>query len=332
MDNVLRLPIRVSPNERKIERSFKTVHGYRRAYIKAGRGPELLMIHGIGDSADTWSEVVEELAKDHTVIAPDLLGHGASDKPRADYAVAAYANAMRDLLAVLDIERVTLVGHSLGGGIALQMAYQFPKLCERLVLVSTGGVSHEVNLGLRLASVPNFEWALPMLSTPIARQLGAAFFYAAGVLDLDIAIDAEPLSQMFSALPNAAARRAFLRTLRGAVDWRGQAITMLDRAYLAEEVPTMIVWGQRDAIISVEHAHRAHAALRQSRLEILQNTGHFPHVHQPDRFVQLLRSFNKQTLPYEHDECQWRERLRHGASWVPNPSGVIHNGTPRHDV
>ena len=123
------------------ELQYRTVHGYKRAFVMAGKGPVLLLIHGIGDSSETWRELIPLLARDHTVIAPDLLGHGRSDKPRADYSVAGYANAMRDLLSVLGVEHATVVGHSLGGGVAMQFAYQYPDRCERLVLISSGGVS-----------------------------------------------------------------------------------------------------------------------------------------------------------------------------------------------
>ena len=133
---------------------YQTIHGYRRAFRIAGSGPALLLIHGIGDNSTTWHSVHSKLAQRVTVIAPDLLGHGQSDKPRADYSVAAYANGMRDLLSVLDVEKVTVVGHSLGGGVAMQFAYQFPQLVERLILVGAGGVTKLVEGGVvrRLAN------------------------------------------------------------------------------------------------------------------------------------------------------------------------------------
>ena len=202
-------------------RQFRNVHGYRRAFIKAGSGPALLLIHGIGDNADSWADVIPELAKDYTVIAPDLLGHGQSDKPRADYSIGAYANAMRDLLSVLDVDRVTVMGHSLGGGVAMQFAYQYPERCERLVLVGTGGVSHEVNPVLRFVAAPNADLVLPLLSVPGARLVGKGVFAALRALDTNIGLDSDQLIRIFDALPNAASRRAFVRTLRGAVDWRG---------------------------------------------------------------------------------------------------------------
>src|SRR3954449_11798122 len=123
-----------------LTRETRVVHGHRRAFVRAGSGPPLLLLHGIGNNCQTWNGVVDRLAASHTVIAPDLLGHGNSDKPRGDYSIAAYANGMRDLLSVLDIEQASVVGHSLGGGIALQFAYQFPERCERLALVGSGGL------------------------------------------------------------------------------------------------------------------------------------------------------------------------------------------------
>src|SRR3954463_12180198 len=145
-------------------RESVVVHGHRRAYVRAGSGPALLLLHGIGNNCETWAGVIDRLAETHTVIAPDLLGHGRSDKPRGDYSIAAYANGMRDLLSVLDIERATVVGHSLGGGIALQFAYQFPELCERLVLVGSGGLGPELSAGLRAATLPGAELVLTALT------------------------------------------------------------------------------------------------------------------------------------------------------------------------
>src|SRR6202035_2930856 len=159
---------------------FRTIHGYRRAFWIAGSGPAILLIHGIGDNSTTWNTVQAKLAQRFTVIAPDLLGHRQSDKPRADYSIAAYANGMRDLLSVLDIERVTVVGHSLGGGVAMQFAYQFPHLVERLVLVGAGGVTKDVNIVLRLASLPMGSEALALLRLPLVLPALQLFGRAAG--------------------------------------------------------------------------------------------------------------------------------------------------------
>ncbi|MFE5700521.1 alpha/beta fold hydrolase [Rhodococcus koreensis] len=158
---------------------FRTIHGYRRAFRMAGEGPALLLLHGIGDNSSTWAEIIPHLAENYTVIAPDLLGHGRSDKPRADYSVAAYANGMRDLLSTLGIDHATVIGHSLGGGIAMQFAYQFPQMVDRLILVSAGGINTDVHPLLRLAATPILNEALKLLrlpgAVPAVRWVGTVF-------------------------------------------------------------------------------------------------------------------------------------------------------------
>ena len=301
---------------------YVTIHGYRRAYVRLGEGPAQLLIHGIGDSSDTWRPVMEQLAEHHTVIAPDLLGHGRSEKPRADYSIAAYANGMRDLLSVLDIDRVTVVGHSLGGGVAAQFAYQFPERCERLVLVGSGGVGRSVSPLLRLAAIPGVEALMPLFGLPPVKAFSR---FAADVLRLvDTALgrDAEEVLAVFDSLPDTTARQAILRTLRSGVDWRGQVITMLDRAYLAEGMPTLIIWGRRDAVIPLGHGRLAHAAMPGSELEIFDEAGHFPHHTDPKRFIQLVADFVDRTEPARFDAERWRDRLRNGRTRLNTESAI----------
>lgn len=294
---------------------FCAIHGYRRAYRVAGSGPALLLIHGIGDNSSTWDEAQTRLAERFTVIAPDLLGHGKSDKPRADYSVSAYANGMRDLLSFLGIDRATIVGHSLGGGVALQFAYQFPQCVERLVLVSSGGVAKDVNIVLRAASLPFVAESLPLLQLPGA--LPSARF-AGGLLDKalrasGLQLDIPEALRILADLPEPTASSAFARTLRAVVDWRGQAVTMLDRWYLAEWIPVQFVWGARDRVIPVDHARLAHAAMPGSRLEVFDEAGHFPFHADPARFVRVVEEFVDATEPAEYDVERLRALLRRGA-------------------
>ncbi|MHB9857848.1 alpha/beta fold hydrolase [Streptomyces sp. YIM S03343] len=287
----------------------RLVHGYRRAFRMAGSGPALVLIHGIGDSSATWADLIPDLARTHTVIAPDLLGHGASDKPRADYSVAAFANGLRDLLTTLGIESATLVGHSLGGGVAMQFAYQFPERTERLVLVSAGGVGREVNPLLRLASLPGANLMLSSLQLPGMRfQVGSAVGLMK-LLRLDLARDAGELLTVVDALPDARSRDSFVRTLRAVVDWRGQVVTMLDRCYLTQGMPTMLLWGDRDCVVPVEHAYGAHEAMPGSRLEIFEGAGHFPFHVDPGRFVGLIEEFVDETAPAHWSREGWRKLL-----------------------
>jgi pimeloyl-ACP methyl ester carboxylesterase len=288
------------------------VHGYRRVYRIAGSGPPLLLIHGIGDSSATWRTVLPALARKHLVIAPDLLGHGRSAKPRADYSVAAYANGMRDLLGVLGIDRVTLVGHSLGGGVAMQFAYQFPERTERMVLVASGGAGRGVSPLLRAATVPGASIALAGTQLPGARLAIGAVVGLLSRLDRGLGLDARDLRRVVEALPDARARAAFIRTLRAVVDWRGQVVTMLDRCYLARGMPTMLIWGSRDSILPVGHAYQARAAMPGSRLEIFDGAGHFPFRTDPLRFVSLLEQFCATTTPAEWGVDDWRQLLRQG--------------------
>ncbi|NGP08505.1 alpha/beta hydrolase [Rhodococcus sp. 14C212] len=299
---------------------FRTIHGYRRAFRLAGDGPALLLIHGIGDNSSTWQEVIPHLARKYTVIAPDLLGHGRSDKPRADYSVAAYANGVRDLLSVLDIEHVTVVGHSLGGGVAMQFAYQFPQMVDRLILVSAGGVTKDVHPALRLLSMPGLSEVLKLLRLPGAMP---AVRIAGGLLGQlhDTPLrpgpflhDTSDLIRVLSGLPDPTAYEAFLRTLRAVVDWRGQVVTMLDRCYLTENLPVQLIWGDHDSVIPVSHGYLAHSAMPNSRLDVFRGAGHFPFRDDPIRFLRVVEEFLDSTAPLVFDEQRWRELLINGVS------------------
>jgi pimeloyl-ACP methyl ester carboxylesterase len=294
------------------------IHGYRRVFRIAGSGPALLLLHGIGDSSRTWAEIIPTLARNHLVIAPDLLGHGDSDKPRADYSVAAYANGMRDLLSALDIETVTLVGHSLGGGVAMQFAYQYPERTERLVLVSSGGAGRCVSPLLRAAALPGAGLAVGGLRLPGARLVVNAAIEILERLDTGLGVDAEDLARVVDALPDATARSAFIRTLRSVVDWRGQIVTMADRAYLTEAMPLCVIWGEEDRVIPASHAATAAELAPGARIELIANAGHFPHKDHPERFARIVHDFVRKTQPATYSRARFRNLLREGQV----PAGV----------
>lgn len=294
---------------------FRTIHGYRRAFRIAGSGPALLLIHGVGDKSASWEPVHAKLAQRFTVIAPDLLGHGESDKPRADYSLPAFANGMRDLLAVLGIDRVTVVGHSFGGGVAMQFAYQYPHLVERLVLVSAGGVESDVSFALRFAAMPMGSEALAMVRVPGALPAMRVFGRAVQALlgSTKFGRDAVDTVRLLEGFKDPTALAAFARTLRSVVDGRGQYVTMLDRSYLVESIPVQIIWGEDDVVIPVSHARTAHAAMAGSRLAIFEKSGHVPHHDHPDRFVEVVERFMDSTRPAEHDPSLMHSLLRTGA-------------------
>jgi len=265
-----------------------------------------------------------KLAQRFTVIAPDLLGHGESDKPHADYSLPAFANGMRDLLAVLGIDRVTVVGHSFGGGVAMQFAYQYPELVERIVLVNAGGVSKDVSLALRLAAMPMGAEALAMLRAPGVMPAIRGFGRAVGAVlgSTRLGRDVTDVVEMLEGFQDPAGLAAFARTLRSVVDASGQYVTMLDRSYLVQSVPVQIIWGEDDLIIPVDHAHTAHAAIPGSRMEIFEDSGHMPFHDHPDRFVEVVERFIDSTRPADYDQNLMHSLLRTGGREEVAPRSV----------
>ncbi len=303
-----------------------TVHGHRRAFVLAGHGPLVLLLHGIGSGLASWDRVLPDLARDHTVLAPDLLGHGRSDKPRGDYSLGGYANGMRDLLAVLDLGRATVVGHSFGGGVAMQFAYQYPQQCERAVLVGPGGLGREVSVLLRALSLPGAGVTLAAVRhgplrlaagavvrlppMPVPR-LGSRLPGARALTGLAAAAhDLPELARVYLALGDPGSRQAFLRVLRAVVDVRGQLVTMLDRSYLAAGLPVLLVWGEADPVVPVRQSAAALAALPGARLHLVPGAGHFPHRDDPAGFCQAVREFIATTPASSPDVQEWRRLLR----------------------
>ncbi|MEJ2867620.1 alpha/beta hydrolase [Actinomycetospora sp. OC33-EN08] len=290
-----------------------TLHGHRMAYLEAcpevapgnREDPEVLvLLHGVAGSSSTWEPVLGRLEQDgcrHRVIAPDLLGHGESAGPSGDFSMGAYANGLRDLLAALGHRRVTVVGHSLGGGVAMQFAYQFPEMCARLVLVSSGGLGRGVSPTLRLASLPGAGVVLPLLARSGLLGLGVSALRAAAALPLPPAekVSLVEYARHAGSLTERAHADAFVDTIRGVIGPSGQRVSGTDRLYLTEGLPTMVLWGRRDPIIPVGHAYRAAALMPGSRLEIFDSSGHFPHCDEPVRFVEALTGFCDATAPGE---------------------------------
>jgi len=293
-----------------MEERTASIHGNTVAFRTAGSGPVLLLLHGMAASSETWKHVMPALAERFTVVAPDLLGHGASAKPRSDYALAAHVNVLRDLLVVLGHDRATIVGHSFGGGVAMQLAYQFPERCERLVLVGSGGLGDEVHPLLRALSVPGAELLFPLACSPMLRDVGAWVAAVLAGCGLRAAPVIEETWRSYASLADADTRRAFFRTLRAVIDHAGQAVSACDRLYLTADVPALIVWGERDPIIPVRHAFATHDKIAGSHLEIHEKVGHYPHVEEPQRFVRTLTEFVDATDPAPLAEGQWHERLR----------------------
>jgi pimeloyl-ACP methyl ester carboxylesterase len=270
----------------------KTVklHGRSISYVEEGRGPVLLLIHGIAGTCESWRAVIEPLAREHTVLAPDLPGHGTSAAGSGDYSLGAFASTLRDLLLTLGHERATLVGHSLGGGVAMQFSYQFPELTERLVLVSSGGLGKEVSLLLRAAALPGAGAFIAATAEP-GRVVGSALARTLSLVGVRPDADVAEVARGYASLADATRRSAFLATLRSVVATDGQRVQAADRLYLAAAIPVLILWGDRDPIIPAHHGEAAHEAIPGSRLEIFDGVGHMPQIETPARFTASLERF-----------------------------------------
>ncbi len=310
-----------------------TVHGHRRAYVRMGSGPVVLLLHGLGCDHTTWAPVMESLARTHTVIAPDLLGHGSSDKPRADYSVGGYANGMRDLLTVLGVDTATVVGHSFGGGVAMQFAYQYPERTERLVLVGSGGLGPDVSPAIRAITTPGFHQVMGLLSTPGLRHVTTATMRLLARSRMSQVRDLGEVADIYDSFADPRTRAAIRHVVRAVVDWRGQIVTMADRAYLTEAMPMCVVWGADDMVIPVSHASNASALAPSARIEIVPNAGHFPHRDHPERFVKIVRDFMRSTEPARYDRDRWRQLLDEGATVPPvHAEAGEHPLAPVHSV
>jgi pimeloyl-ACP methyl ester carboxylesterase len=297
---------------RRLPLQHVTIHGHDVGFRRGGNGEPILLIHGLAGSSRTWDDVMPTLVTHYDVTAPDLLGHGESAKPMGDYSLGAFASGLRDLLSVLGVESTTIVGHSFGGGVAMQLAYQHPHLVDRLVLVGSGGLGREVSWLLRLLTLPGFEYVMPIgfpkplvdRATDVGRHLGRRNIRSPKLAEM---------WRAYASLAGAQNRSAFVRTMRGVIEPTGQMVNAQDRLYLAAHIPTLIVWGDRDGIIPVSHAHRAHELIPTSRLEILEGVGHFPHVEAPERFTEVLLDFMATTKPASTRHEALRDVLLQGA-------------------
>jgi pimeloyl-ACP methyl ester carboxylesterase len=307
----------VSP-EARFDAHEVELHGHRVIYRTAGEGPAVLLIHGMINSSRHWEDVALRLADSYRIIAPDLIGHGDSATPRGDYSLGAHAASIRDLLATIGVERATVVGHSLGGGVAMQFFYQFPQRTERLALVSSGGLGQDVSPLLRAAALPGAAALLRVAAQPrlVDALDSAGARLCAGGRSKGVYLQA--IARALRPLQQPGSRRAFLQTLRSVIDVHGQRVSARDRLYLLGNMPTLLVWGGRDRTIPLEHGLAAHREIPRSRFETLPRAAHFPHLEDPEGLASVLRDFLVTTEPALIEDGDWgaviaqlaRRRLR----------------------
>lgn len=270
-----------------------------------GDGPPVVLIHGMINSSRHWARVADGLAEDFTVIAPDLIGHGEASTPRGDYSLGAHAASIRDLLTAIGIERATIAGHSLGGGVAMQFFYQFPQRTERLILISSGGLGREVSPLLRGAALPGAGLGLSLAANRLVIGALGAASWALKRAGSDLGRQTEAIARALRPLSPAGARRAFLETLRSVIDVRGQKVSANDRLHLLESTPTLIVWGERDNTIPIEHGVRSHQAIPDSTFRTLPRAAHFPNLEDPEGLAEVLARFLGETEPAVVPDSRW---------------------------
>lgn len=296
-----------------MQRHEITMHGRCVAYRTAGDdGPALILVHGITQDSSTWEPIAGPLAEHARLIVIDLPGHGDSESPPGDHSMGAYASTVRDLLFAVEEPTATVVGHSLGGGVALQFAYQFPEMLDRLVLIDSGGLGPEVSPLLRAATLPGADAVLALLSTDAVKDAATSVSRALKRLGLRAGTELEEVWRGVDNLADPKARHAFLRTVRTAIGIAGQRVSAHGKLYLAEHVPTLLLWGARDRIIPLTHATTAHEAIPGSRLRVLRDAGHFPHVDDPETVARHISDFLAATDPADVPREQWAAILREG--------------------
>lgn len=289
------------------------IHGHRVSYRTAGAAPgsaaahglaqpTVLLVHGIAGDARTWDALIPLLGRWAYVVVPDLPGHGGSQPAGGDCSIAAYASSLRDLMRALDLASATVVGHSLGGGVAMQLSYMFPRSVQRLVLIAAGGLGPEVSLFLRAATLPGAELVLPVIASRPVLAAGRLVDRAGRAVGWRVRPGVAEACRGIAALARPGARTAFLRTVRASLTLAGQAVDARDRLYLTQMMPTLLVWGARDAILPVGHGYEAHQRAVGSRLKVLESAGHFPQCDEPARVAALLEQFVAETEPAALDD------------------------------
>jgi len=281
------------------------------AYTSAGVGPGLLLIHGLGGCRRTWQHLISDLARTHTVIAPDLPGHGESDAPAGDYSLGAHACALRDLLLALGHRRVSVAGHSLGGGVALQTAYQFPERIDRLVLISSGGLGPEVSYLLRAATLPGAQVAVAALSRipqALTRCVLAAVPAATASADVNL------VAEMLHGLRGKRQRKAFIRTARSVIDWRGQTVSATRQTGLLCDVPVLVAWGAEDMTIPPRHHVALAERVPHAVVVEIAGAGHYPHETDSARLLPAMTTFLAATEPFQYSEGRWIDQLTQSRS------------------
>ena len=257
-------------------------------YRVVGSGDPVILLHGIGGFLEYWDANIEALAQGQQVYALDMLGFGRSTKPPAAYTLAFLAQNVQAFAHALQLDRVSLVGLSLGGGVALQFARMFPSRVRKLVLVASAGLGRRIGASLRLAT-------LPVLGELFTRPspAGTARAYRSIVADPRCIGDAW-LNTAYQMALESGAQRTFLSALRASANVLGvrpHAYKPIVHDLPRITAPTLVVWGKQDPLVPAAYAHVAAQGLPHARLHLFHRCGHLPQLEYVDAFNQLVRTF-----------------------------------------
>jgi pimeloyl-ACP methyl ester carboxylesterase len=278
------------PSASGLKRRWTTVCGYRMSYVTGGSGELVLLLHGIGSDASIWRHTLSALMQRYTVYAPDMLGCGQSEKPALDYSVEAMTHYVHNFMLAVGIERAHVIGHSLGGGIALILQGLFPERVDRLALVSSGGFGRELHWLLRINALPGALQALSILSDPRAGAIGLSrALERRRMRRLAAAYDGESPT-LLHRLQHPEARWAFVRMARSTVGLRGQKMSALPHLPALTK-PVLLVWGERDRILPAAQGYRAAALLPNAHLAVPPHASHRPQLEAPKAFNEAVLAF-----------------------------------------
>jgi pimeloyl-ACP methyl ester carboxylesterase len=286
-----------------VARDRALLHGHEVAYQylvgdRSAGTPVVVLVHGVGASVESWGDIPHRLAAaGHPVLALDLLGHGESGPGHGDYSLGSQASVVRDLLDHLGHSRAHLVGHSLGGGVSLQFAYQFPERLESLTLVSSGGLGRDVGLALRMATLPGATAVLRVATQPRVVDTGAGLGRVLRRVGLDVKLLQDRTAIRLRTLQDPRRLAGFVETLRSVVGPQGQRVSAADKLATVDPQRLLIVWGERDAMIPLAHGRATHGLLSGSRLVVVPGADHHAHTHDPEGFALLLLDHLGRTVP-----------------------------------
>ena len=270
------------------DRYIKVGNLNTRYWALGDKGTPVILIHGLGASADIWMYNVEALARQHRVYVPDLIGFGRSDKPGPSFSPFDYTSFLDDFMNLLKIERVSLMGQSLGGGIALHYALQFPQKMNKLVLVGSAGLGKEVIWTLRLMSLPLLG---ELFSYPSRK--GVEIFFKLAVRNRAL-VTKEFVELYYDIFSRPGFQKFFLMILRQIVDIRGAREEILDPIMnnlnkIAQ--PVLIIWGEKDGVLPIKHGYLGKEKLPNAKLKIMEGCGHIPFFEKSDEFNELVLKF-----------------------------------------